>query len=82
VNRTSQQQEQQASAASSSSTQSAAPEEDTVSVEEAKEGDDIRLKAYAALQQLSTKKSVRGSKRRPLDLNDLAQSERDPPTTS
>ncbi|XP_059469078.1 titin-like isoform X3 [Neocloeon triangulifer] len=41
------------------------------------EDDDIRIKAYAALQQLCNKKSLRGSKRRPLNLNDLAQAEKD-----
>ncbi|CAB3371288.1 Hypothetical predicted protein [Cloeon dipterum] len=44
--------------------------------------EDIRIKAYAALQQLSTK-TVRGSKRRPLDLRELRQSDqRSEPSTS
>lgn len=53
------------------------PEETPPSIEEVKEDDVIRQKAFAALQQLSTKKSVRGSKRRPLDLSELATLEKD-----
>lgn len=52
------------------------------SIEEVKEDDVIRQKAFAALQQLSTKKSVRGSKRRPLDLHELATLDKEKEATS
>ncbi|XP_065348266.1 uncharacterized protein LOC135944940 isoform X2 [Cloeon dipterum] len=52
---------------------SAQPSDSTANKDE-----EIRIKAFAALQQLSTK-TVRGSKRRPLDLRELRQSE---PSTS
>jgi hypothetical protein len=63
--------------ASTSAPVASVPEETPPSIEEVKEDDVIRQKAFAALQQLSTKKSVRGSKRRPLDLSELATLDKD-----